>query len=105
MTCVWLRQLPIDFVACDDEPFLGPIGDSALLPFFHILIRNALQQVLCYAFRVGSKKKDELGVPIMMQVAGFDPWCRDALVVAAPVMVIRRMQREMQVTNEMQKKF
>ena len=55
--------------------------------------------------RVASQARDKFGVPVMMQIVGRDTRSGDDFQIPAPVMIVTRVQRLMNVADEVQKKL
>jgi hypothetical protein len=62
-------------------------------------------QVGCDAARVGAKLIDELGIPEMVEIASLEAVGRDTFIVAAAVIVVRRVERLMQVADEVEEEL
>jgi hypothetical protein len=57
------------------------------------------------AVRVGAKMINKRGVPEMVQVACAEPSRRNPFVIATAIMVIRGMQRLMEVTDKVEQEL
>jgi hypothetical protein len=74
-------------------------------PFPLLVIRDVPDQVRGNSLGVGPALINEFGVPETMQIARLESSRGDAFVVAAPIMVVRTVQRLMDIADEVKQEF
>jgi hypothetical protein len=102
---VWGRELSIDFFFGDVERLFGPIRRGSLSPILALRIRYALDQRLRHLLWVVTEHLYELGVPIVMEVAGLEASRGHTLFVATSIVLIGGVQRLVQIANKMQQEL